>query len=246
MSKPKILLYDIETRYILFRGWRPGKQYVDPKQIVVGEDSDIICIAYKWLGSPEIYSLDWGLKKQDSAKMIDAFSKVIESADLCIGHNADKFDARHINTQRWLHKQPPIAWPTTEDTLKQIRKYFYLPSYKLDYIAKLLTGSGKKQMEFQVWIDIVEKKDPDAFARMIRYCEHDVRKLEQVFNSIAPYCKPKMHAGLVLGRGRGTCPRCGSERTVGDGYVTLLSGQYLKIKCNACGAKSRSPKKRVT
>src|SRR5947207_1556824 len=145
-TKMRVLLFDIETKYITFRGWRTGKQYVDQSQIVLGMDSDIICISWKWLGEKEIHSLDWGLTKQNSSKMIEAFSKVVESADLCIGHNSDSFDIKHINTQRLLHRQPPIAWPTSEDTLKAIRAKFYLPSFRLDYISKLLTGSGKAKM----------------------------------------------------------------------------------------------------
>src|ERR1051326_5601541 len=230
----KVLLFDIETRYIIFRGWRTGKQYVDQSQIVVGQDSDIICISYKWLGEKQIYTLNWGLKQQDSSKMIEAFSKIVESADLCIGHNSDAFDIRHINTQRLLHRQPPIAWPSSEDTLKQIRKQFYLPSYRLDYVSKLLTGSGKASMEFQDWIEVVENKSRKHLDKMIAYNRRDVKTLEEDYLILQPYLKPKIHAGMIKSNDKTACPRCGTTASISKGHVYNMSGKYRRRQCKNC------------
>ncbi|SRR5580765_1810372 len=231
---PRVLIFDIETRYIIFRGWRTGKQFVDQSQIVLGEDSDIICISYKWLGEKQIHTLHWGLQEQSSANMIEAFSKVVESADLCVGHNCDGFDIKHINTQRLLHNQPPIAWPSSEDTLKQIRKQFYLPSYRLDYLSKLLTGTGKAKMDFSDWIDVVEKKSTKALKKMIHYNRRDVKKLEEAYKIIAPHLKPKLHVGIVTGAGKDVCTRCGSKESRSKGIVYLTSGKYRRRQCKAC------------
>lgn len=236
MSKsPKILFFDIETRPIKFWGWRTGKQYVDQSQIVKGADQDIICISYKWLDEKKIHSLDWGVKEQDSSRMIDTFGKVIESADVVIGHNADSFDIRHINTQRLLHGQSPIAWPTSEDTLKQIRKKFYLPSYRLDYISKLLTGSGKATMAFQDWIEIVENKSAKHLRKMIKYNQRDVKKLEEDYKILAPHLVPKANRSLISRDLRAGCPSCGHNGSISKGPVWRMGTRVQRRQCKNCG-----------
>lgn len=235
MKNPRVLLFDIETRYICFRGWSTGKQYVDQKQIIVGQDQDIICLAYKWLGDPKIHSLDWGLNKQDSSKMIEEFSKVVEQADIVLGYNSDRFDIRHINTQRLLSGKPPIDWPTSDDVFKQIKRLFYLPSYRLDYISKLLTGSGKASVEFNDWIEIVEKKSRKALDKMIKYNKRDVLKLEEVYNLIKSFLKPKLHVGLFNNQHKFSCPRCGDPRSQSKGARTTLAGKYQRRGCMSCG-----------
>lgn len=232
--KPRVLLFDIETSYIVARLWRTGKQYVTHEQIVKDQKSGIICISYKWLGERDIHTLDWGLNAQNSAKVVEAFSKVVESADVVVGHNADSFDIKHINTQRLLAGQPPIAWPTSEDTLKQLRKHFALPSYRLDYIAKLLTGSGKSPMNFQDWIDVVEGKSAKALEKMIRYNRRDVDKLSKVFAKVSKFFTPKAHRGLLMGKDRHTCPHCGSVNSRVHDYKTTLTRRYQRRKCMSC------------
>lgn len=232
---PRILFWDIETAPTLAWVWRTGKQWVDHSQIKKGtKPSDIICICYKWLDEKTIHSLDWGLKKQDSGKMLNQFTRVLEQADLAIGHNIDRFDLRHLQTQRLMHNQDPIALPTTEDTLKQARKHFYFPSYKLDYLAKQLTGSGKDSMVFQDWIDIVESKDATALAKMIKYCKKDVLKLEQVWKKLAPHTSPKIHAGIAKHGSRESCPRCASEEYQHMGFAIRKAGRYQRYRCLSC------------
>lgn len=242
--EPKILLFDIETSPVLAWTFNIGhKVSIGHHQIQKGQRFDIICICYKWANEKKIHSLDWGINKQDSSKMLQDFSKIAEEADLVIGHNVDKFDIRQVNTQRLLHNQAPISWPTSEDTLKQFRKYFYLPSYKLDYISTLLTGSGKDRMEFRDWIDIVEDKDPKALAKMIKYCKKDVQKLNEVWKYAAKYMEPRTHAGIISGVGIHSCPRCAGEDCVRYGYKTLKGGKYQVYQCKSCGSKWRDSKR---
>lgn len=242
--KPRILLFDVETKPVRAWIWKTSyKMSVGHEQICKGERFDILCICYKWLGESKIHSLDWGLKAQDSSAMIEAFTKVIESADLSIGHNSDKFDIKQINTQRLIHGQKPIAWPTSEDTLKQFRKHFAFPSYKLDYIAKLLTGSGKTRMQFDDWLDIVVDKNPDALEKMIKYCKRDVLKLEQIYKQASKFFTPKIHAGLLTGYGKAACPRCGVFNIRLNGTIINRTGRYHRFQCKECATCFRDNKK---
>jgi hypothetical protein len=230
-KKPKILFWDIETKPIKTWCWRLGKQYVSHDMIVKGEHFDIISIAYKWAGEKKVHALDWGLKTQNSSKMVDKFTKVIEEADVIIAQNGDKFDMKQFNTQRLMHKQDPIAWPTTEDTLKQLRRHFAFPSNSLDYVTKILFNEGKDKMQFSDWVDIVDKKCPKALAKMIKYNKKDVLLLERTFNRISKYVVLKAN---LHNYGEVNCPHCGHDKSISKGRIYMASTVYQKRKCVKC------------
>lgn len=235
MKKPRILVYDIETSPVRAWTFRVGYDIdIEYDQVVDGDRFNIICIGWKWLDDKKVHCLDWGCRKQDSEQMISKFTKIIEKADLAIAHNGDKFDLRQINTQRLIAKKPPISWPTTEDTLKQFKKHFYFPSYKLDYIAKLLLGEGKGKMVFKDWKDIVQYKDPDALEKMIKYCKRDVSITARCFKRAMAFFKPKIHAGIVKDNDKETCPRCGGKGSRSKGHMFTLAAKYRKRQCKSC------------
>lgn len=244
MPKPKILLWDIETKPIKAWIWKPGSKInVTHDMIVDGQQTDIICICYKWLGEKKVYSLDWGLKKQDSSKMIEDFTKVVEQADIIIGHNGDSFDMKHLNTQRLLKGQPPILWPTSEDTLKMVRKHFNFSSNRLDFLSKTLVGGGKDRMTFRDWVDIVEYKSDKALKKMIKYCKKDVELLDKVFSRLLPYVDLKVNRSIITNGHRDGCPNCGSKDLIKRGFALTRAGKYQRYQCKSCAHVHKSHKK---
>lgn len=239
IKKPKILFFDVETKPVKAWIWRTGKQHLNHDQIVDGEKFDIICICYKWADENKIHSLDWGLNVQNSIKMIEKFSKIAESADIVVAHNADQFDIKQINTQRLIHGQAPIDWPVSDDTLKAFRKFFYLPTNRLDYIAKLLFGEGKDPMGFQDWIQVVQYKNAKALKKMIKYCAKDVRLLANAYKRIAPFLTPKIHVGLLNGLDKASCPACGAGRSMSIGRRVSATRIYQRLRCRECGKAYR-------
>lgn len=232
---PKVLFFDIETKPVKAWVWRTGEQRIRHDQIVAKERFDIICICYKWANSSQIYSLDWGIKAQNSAQMINKFVSVLESADVVVGQNSDSFDIKQVNTQRMLHKQPPISWPVAEDTRKQIKKHFYVTSSSLDYMSKLLLETGKDPMNFQDWIEIVDNKNSKALRKMIAYCKKDVKNLYDVWKRIAPYVQPKAHKGIICHDDKLACPSCASKETRKSSIYYGATGKRQKYHCRACG-----------
>ena len=239
--KPKILIYDIETSPMLAWIWRIGNK-ISVSHSQIEALGDIICICYKWVGGKETYALDWGAK-QDSTRMLKDFEKVIKDADVVIAHNGDRFDVKHINTQRLLKGLDPLAWPTSEDTLKMLRRHFTFPCFKLDFLSGLLTGSGKDKMEFQDWISIVRDKDEKALAKMIKYCKKDVRQLEQVFLSTKKYLTPIAHRGIIIQGDRDSCPSCGSLDRIKNGSKIKRTGRHQTYQCKDCGHVSTDTRK---
>lgn len=233
--KPKILYYDIETSPLLVWSWRIGQKVnLTHDQIYEHSPFGIICVCYKWEGEKKIHSIDWGLEEQDTESLIKKFDEVYSQADIAIGHNGDNFDAKHINTHRLLKGLPPVNWVQSEDTLKQVRRHFKLPSNKLDYLSHVLLGEGKAPMSFQDWIDIVQYKKKKALNKMVKYCKRDVMLLEKVENIISPYVDKRVHRGLLKGKARDACPCCGHEECHRWGVYTTKAGQYQRHRCLKC------------
>ena len=134
-TKRRRLFFDIETSYCIGKFWRPGsKVFISSDNII--KHASIICICYKWEGEKEIYSLDWGLNKQDDKSQLVKFIKVANQADEIVGHNGDKFDLPWVRTRCLLHKIEVFPKYKTIDTLKISRSKFRFPDNKLNTSAK--------------------------------------------------------------------------------------------------------------
>lgn len=241
--KPLVLFYDVETTPIRAYVWKTGKQFVSHDHIVKGDRTKIICIAYKWEHEKRTRCLVFDIKTQNCDKIIEEFSKIVEKADVAIAHNGDGFDVKQINTQRLMARKPPICWPTTEDSLKQLRQIFYFPSFRLDYIAKTLLNHGKSPMAFQDWVDIVEHRSKKALRKMVKYCKRDVDILAEAYGEVKPFLKPKVNRALIT---KEDCDQCGSSHAHSRGTVTQSGGVFKRFQCQNCGHVYKSSKAIIT
>ena len=241
-NSPKILVYDIETTPLMAYVWGLGKQVVRHGQLHKERNMyDIICITYQWLGDKKARALVFD-ENQDSTHMIEQFDKMAEAADVTIGKNSDRFDVKQINSQRMLKGLPPLGdWVEKagqDDIEKQIRKYFYLPSYSLDYVSALMGFGGKHKMEFQDWIDIVEKNRgwKSKVHKMVEYGKKDVEDTTAVLKKILPYVKLKTSM-TALNEGIATCniPECGSTEMRKNGTRMINKTKYQRLQCGECG-----------
>lgn len=145
-----LFIYDIETSLMEASIFRLGEQSLRHGQLKrTRNTTEIICISAKWYGEKEVYTFQ-------GDTMIDEFDAEAKKAKVCLGKNSDKFDVKHINTQRMMqNKKPYPEWMSIkEDLEKQFRKYFNFPSQSLDYISKLFGAGGKDRMEFSDWEEI--------------------------------------------------------------------------------------------
>lgn len=234
------LYYDIETTPLRAWIWRPGKQVVRPGQLDKEfNEYDIICIGYTW-DTGEQGVLHWGFDTQDSKPMVEAFTKLCDMADVVIGKNSARFDDKHMNTLRMRHglEARPDLMEKVDDLERQIRRYFYLPSYGLDYISEILGFGGKVKMEFDDWLKIVLKdKDSglEAFIKMIYYCGCDTYDSAVIFETTAKHFKPK-HRVKAFKEGEVTCKYCGSLSVHKNGTTTSAAGTiYQNYYCKDHG-----------
>lgn len=229
----KRLFFDIEVSPNVGLFWQPGhKISIDYGNII--EERAVICICYKWQGQ-KVQSLVWD-KKHNDKEMLKKFVKIANEADELVGHNGDKFDLAWIRTRCLFHGIDMFPAYTTIDTLKTARAKFRFNSNRLDYIAKFLGLGAKIKTEFALWKDIVLKNSPSALKKMVDYCKGDVDLLEKVFKKMSNHILAKTHAGVQQGRGKDSCPECGSEETIiSKTRVTATGMKRQQYQCKDCG-----------
>jgi hypothetical protein len=240
-NPPKILFFDIETTPLKAYIWRLGKQVLRHDQLIEGADRyDIICITYCYNDGQKASVLHWDYEKQDSKPMLKEFDRLIKDADIVIGKNSDMFDNRHLNVHRMLnnHQGMPDWIKYTDDLEKQMRKHFgkALPSQSLDYISRILGYGGKVKMEFQDWINIVEKV-PGAglksFNKMLKYGMKDVEDTRAIWTYMEKHITPKHSRAAVMHNM--VCVNCGSSDIVKDGKKCAGGTMYQRFFCNTHG-----------
>lgn len=229
----KRLFFDIETSPNIGLFWEAGyKKNIDYSNII--KERAIICICYKWEDSKDVGYLTWDSKQCDK-KMLLKFIEIANSADEMVGHNGDKFDLAWIRTRCLFHRINVFPVYTTIDTLKLSRSKFKFNSNKLDYIAKYLGMGEKIKTEFGLWKAIVLNKDKEAMAKMVKYCQQDVKLLEKVYKELSTHIFAKTHYGVIFGQDRGSCPECGSDEIVRMcNRVSATGVKKIQFQCKTC------------
>jgi len=237
-KKPRVLFYDIETTPLKAYIWRLGQQIVRHGQLDKKCNMyKIICITYCWNDGKKAKALVWDGK--DSGPIVKEFDKIIKQADLTIGKNSDRFDVKHINTQRMLSQDygMPEWAQNTDDLEKQIRRHFALPSYSLDYLSELLGLGGKNKMEFSDWVDILEPRTKatynKALKKMVTYGKKDVEDTRDIWYQLEKHFTPRFNMSTFLKDF--CCTTCGSKNIHRNG--TKVAGKGLKQRwfCNDHG-----------
>jgi DNA polymerase elongation subunit (family B) len=211
--QPKVLIYDIETSKTIFELWWSGKQFVNGNSSL--EDSKIVTISYKWLGSDEVGAVKWSKKKSDK-KLIKKFLKVYNQADMVIGINNDRFDNKYINTRAAKYGLDVNLHVKSLDVQRECRRLFRLPSYSMKYLGRYFQLPQQKMKVHleDIWEDIAHgtpKQAKKAMNLLIEYNVVDILTTEQLYLKLKKYLKHPIHLGVLKGEGKITCPACGSN-----------------------------------
>lgn len=233
MSKPKTLIYDIEVSPCTGWFWRTGTQYIGAHNI--RKSGKIICISYRFTHwkAGHVKNLQWSGTQCDK-EMVKKFSAIAQKADLIVGHNGDGFDKKWINTRLAYFKCPTIKHVMTEDTLKQARQQFNLPSFRLDYLCKYFDIKGKISTSSDLWEKVVFDNDRTYLKKMVKYCDNDVLILDELYNRIYPYVKHKINIAVYNDDER-ICPSCGGKCTIKNGFAFSGKTKKQRYGCQDCG-----------
>lgn len=239
-KSPRILLLDIETLPNL--GWTWGKY----EQNVISFEREICIATYaaKWLDGPVFAKAmpDYkGYKpgSYDDKKLLVDLQKLLDEADIVVGHKAQSYDVRVINARLLFHKIPPPSPYKVVDTLLSVRRVARFNSNKLDDLGKLL-GEGKKlKTDFDLWLGCVNG-DTKAWAKMVSYNKRDILLLERLYLRLLPWISN--HPNLTLFDKDAKCPKCGSHKFQRRGYAVSATRRYQRIQCLDCTGWSKLSK----
>lgn len=242
MTTPRTLIYDIEVAPCLGWFWRTGKTIIGANQII--RPGKIICISYRFTDWEEgrVKSLSWKPKNRKNRfsyrfsdkDLVIKFAKIAEKADIIVGHNGDSFDKKYVNARLAYYEQPTLKHLITEDTLKQSRQQFNLPSQRLDFLCKYFNLPGKLSTTVGLWERVVFYEDKESLEQMISYCEQDVLILDSLYKRLFPYVKHKINRG-VFNQTAHACPDCGGVDVQKRGFSYTRSGKYQRFQCTSCG-----------
>lgn len=241
MTKPRVLLFDIETSPILAHVWGLFDQNIALNQ--VHKDWHVLSWAAKWLGDKEVlYKDQRGLKNmEDDKKILKGLWDLLNECDIAVTQNGKQFDSKKLNARFILHGFGPPQPYKHIDTLALARKYFGFTSNKLAYMTDKLCVKYKKlthhQFEgFELWKECL-KDNIKAWKEMERYNKHDVLSLEELYTKLAPWdssVNMSLYSSDISG-----CPVCRSDRLEKRGFSFTRVGKYQRYQCRDCGAWSK-------
>jgi len=237
---PKILFLDIETAPNLSYVWGQYEQNV----IAHEREWYLLCVGYRWYGKKKTqcvalpdFEKEYKRDPEDDSRLAQVMWELVDSADIIIGHNGDRFDLRKLNARFLAHDFPPPRSYKTIDTLKVARKYFMLNSNKLGDIGQYLNLGGKEDTGgFKTWAGCM-RGEPAAWRTMIKYCKKDVDLLIDVYERLKPWMTN--HPNLNVYTKQDGCPTCGHHDLTRRGNRYTQTYAYTQFQCKRCGAYSK-------
>lgn len=196
-----------------------------------------ICAAWKWYDSSDVeFAAEWEVGGYDG--FMRQVWEVFNDADLIIGHNADRFDARHL-MGGWAEMGLPAPSPyKVIDTLKIARGTFAYESNTLDALNKRL-GIDAKTDKYDVKVArAAVNGDKNAQEALSAYNRGDIIASEALFDRLRPFAKGIPHLGMWTDDEL-ACPSCGSTMTATGKTVHANVQKYEHLRCDNCGAHAR-------
>jgi len=237
---PKILIFDIETSPMEVYVWGLYKQQIPIQNVI--KDFSLLSWSAKWLFEPEIMSAKvtgWEAKNRADGSIIEGLWKLLDEADIVVGHNVAKFDVRKSNLRFHINGlQPPMPYRII-DTMKHAMRVFGSSSYKMDYLNKIFQLNMKKDTTYDLWVRCVNG-DESALTKMLHYNEFDVVVTEELYLDIRPWMKSHPNIALYIDTDETICTNCGNEFLSWGGFYYTPAGKYKAFRCNSCGAIGRS------
>ncbi len=226
---PKIYLIDIESSPAL--GWTWGRY--EQNVLSVKQDWQLLSFAYKELGRPTTHCFARpDFRDKTDRSLTRAAWGILDSSDVLIGHNIDKFDNKKLRAKFVEHGLAPPSTYKTVDTLKIARSQFAFNGNRLNDLAGTLKLGQKVQTGgITLWFDCMDG-NKKAWAKMAAYNRHDVVLLEKVYDRLKAWYPN--HPNLALYENRPGCPVCASLDVQRRGWNVSRTRKAPRYQCRAC------------
>lgn len=244
MSKPKILILDIETSPIEAYVWGIYEQNVALNQ--VKRDWRIISFAAKWLGQRVVIQQD--VYKCTEKELVRLMWGLLDSADIVVGQNSKKFDTKKINAKIIEYGMKPPSSYQQIDTRLLAKKHFGFTSNSLEYMSDKLCKKYKKLKHkkfpgMELWTECMND-NPKAWAAMREYNIFDVLATEELYKRLIPWDN-SVNFNVYYGDTNAVCT-CGSNKFSKNGYAYTATGKYQRFECKKCGSELKSRQNLLT
>jgi len=244
MSKhngPKILFYDIETSYILGAVWSLWNNDLGLNQ--VKEDWSILSFAAKWAHEDKVMYFDTSKKrnKRDDKQVLKQLWKLLDEADIVIGHNSNSFDNKKANARFILNGMKPPSSYRKIDTKVLASRHFKFTSNKLAYLTDKLCTKYKKLSHakfsgMSLWNECM-KNNEEAWDEMKEYNMYDVLSLEELYYKLVSWDN-SINFSVYDDEVEDLCS-CGSQVFQKNGYYYTNSAKVQRFRCVACGSEKK-------
>lgn len=227
MSKPKVLVFDIETFPNVGYTWGKWEQNV----IKFVKEWELASFAWRWQGETQIHCLS--RRTVSEMVLVQKLHELFSEADILIAHNGDSFDIKKSRTKFLQFNLDPVRPNKSVDTKKIAKSRFAFNSNSLNDLAEYL-GLGKKVGTggFDLWLGCM-RNDRASWALMEKYNKQDVELLEKVYDKIKAWAIS--HPNLALMDGRPGCPTCGSDKVQARGTAVTAKTVQQRYHCQGCG-----------
>lgn len=237
LTKPRILIIDIETSPIVSYTWGLFDQNVALNQ--VKQDWHLLSFAAKFLGEKKVHYQDQsGIKdKTNDQKLLKTLWKLMDEADIVLGQNSIAFDVKRIKARMALHGMRPPSSFRQLDTMRIAKKHFNFTSNKLEYLSKSLCSkhtklTHKKFPGFELWKECL-KDNKQAWKEMKVYNIQDVLSTEELYLKLRPWDN-SINVN-TFSNDLGLICSCGSKVIAKNGYNWSNNSKRQRYRCSDCG-----------
>lgn len=236
----KILYIDIETAPKIAYVWRFWKENVGAKQVI--DHGHIMSFSAVW--NNDDYCAYAENRRDDDDAITADLIKLLDEADIVIGHNVDRFDCATINGRALvLGIKPPSPYKTV-DTYQVAKKKFKFESNSLEYLAKVLGCENQKLAHgkfpgFELWLQCLKGND-EAWDEMRKYNVADTFTVRDVYKKMRPWVDQHPNLGVYAEGDEPVCPKCGGKHLQRRGYAYTQVSKFQRFVCLDCGGWSRT------
>lgn len=248
MSKPKVLLLDIETSPLISYTWGLFDQNVALNQI--HSEWFVLSWAAKWLGDDKVLYQDQSKSKDmsDDKQLLKGIWDLLNEADIVLGQNSKRFDVKKLNARFIMNDLPPPSPFRQIDTLVIAKKHFAFTSNKLEWMSGKLCPENKKLktkkfVGFELWKACLAG-NKEAWAEMKAYNMQDVIALESLYIRLQPWDNSTRFD--VHNNDEGASCNCGNSKLTRRGFSFTNTGKFQRFQCQSCRAWYTGKKNMLT
>jgi uncharacterized protein YprB with RNaseH-like and TPR domain/RNA polymerase subunit RPABC4/transcription elongation factor Spt4 len=222
---PKILFFDIETTDLN------------------AEFGEVICFGYKWKHEKEphvLYIYDYkgwdklSIENRDKYIMKEII-KILEEADIIVGHYSKRFDHPFLQTRALIHKMGPIPKPLHIDTWDIARRNLKCPNNRLATIARTLRNLNQKDSVSTIHWRRSKAHVVKSIKLIGEYCIQDVLTLIGIAEKIFAFSNNIPGWNVITEEEKPRCPVCGGYKFQSRGFIYTKLYSYKRLSCKKCG-----------